>query len=53
MTLDVLKTTEIEGEILNPDQVRSSIGKKLGMEIAGSVESDRSVDGIVEVMMER
>lgn len=52
LTLDVLKTTEIEGEILNPDQVRSSIARKLGMEIAGSVESDRSVDGIVEVMMD-
>ena len=52
LTLDVLKTTEIEGEILNPDQVRSSIARQLGMEIAGSVESDRSVDGIVEVMMD-
>ena len=33
--------TEIEGEILNPVQVRSSIARRLGMEIAGSVESDR------------
>lgn len=52
LTLDVLKTTEIEGEILNHDQVRSSIARKLGMDIAGSVESDRSVDGIVEVMLD-
>lgn len=52
LTLDVLKTTEIEGEILNPNQVRSSIARKLGIEIAGSVESDMSVDGIVEVMLD-
>jgi len=52
LTLDVLKSTEIEGEYLNPDQVRSSIARRLGMEIAGSVESDRSVDGIVEMMLD-
>lgn len=52
LTLDVLKTTEIEGEYLNPDQVRSSIARRLGMEIAGSVESDRNVDGIVEMMLD-
>ena len=52
LTLDVLKTTEIEGEYLNPEQVRSSIARRLGMEIAGSVESDRNVDGIVEMMID-
>lgn len=52
LTLDVLKSTEIEREYLNPDQVRSSIAKKLGMEIAGSVESERNVDGIVEMMLD-
>lgn len=52
ITLDVLKSTEIEGEFLNPDQVRSSIARRLGMEIAGSVESDRNVDGIVEMMLD-
>lgn len=52
LTLDVLKTTEIEGEYLNPDQVRSSIARKLGIEIIGSVHSDRNVDGIVEVMLD-
>jgi Fic family protein len=52
LTLDVLKSSEIEGEILNPDQVRSSIARRLGMEIAGSVESDRNVDGIVEMMID-
>ncbi len=52
LTLDVLKTSEIESEFLNPDQVRSSIARRLGMEIAGSVESDRNVDGIVEMMLD-
>ena len=52
LTLDVLKSTEIEGEILNPDQVRSSIARRLGMEIAGSVESDSNVDGMVEMMID-
>jgi Fic family protein len=52
LTLDVLKTSEIEGEYLNTDQVRSSIAKRLGMEIAGSVESDRNIDGIVEMMLD-
>ncbi len=52
LTLDVLKSSEIEGEFLNPDQVRSSIARRLGIEIAGSVESDRNVDGIVEMMID-
>jgi Fic family protein len=52
LTLDVLKSSEIEGEILNPEQVRSSIARRLGMEIAGSVDSDRSVDGVVEMMID-
>ena len=52
LTLDVLKSSEIEGEILNPDQVRSSIARRLGMEIAGSVDSDRDVDGVVEMMLD-
>jgi Fic family protein len=52
LTLDVIKSTEIEGEFLNPDQVRSSIARRLGMEIAGAVESDRNVDGMVDMMMD-
>ena len=52
LTLDVLKSTEIEGEFLNSDQVRSSIARKLGMEISGSVPSDRDVDGVVEMMLD-
>ena len=52
LTLDVIKSSEIEGEFLNPDQVRSSIARRLGMEIAGSVESDRNVEGVVEMMLD-
>jgi len=52
LTLDVLKSSEIEGEFLNPDQVRSSIARRLGMEIAGTVDSDRSVEGVVEMMLD-
>jgi Fic family protein len=52
LTLDVLKSSEIEGELLNSDQVRSSIARRLGMEIAGLIPSDRNVDGVVEMMLD-
>lgn len=52
LTLDVLKSSEIEGEILNPDQVRSSIARRLGMDIAGLVPADRHVDGVVKMMLD-
>ncbi len=45
LTLDAIKTSEIEGEYLNFEQVRSSVARKLGLDIAGTVESDRDVDG--------
>src|SRR3954454_1080482 len=51
LTSDVLKSSEIEGEILNPEQVRSSIARRLGMDIAGLVPADRHVEGIVEMML--
>jgi Fic family protein len=52
LTEDVLKSSEIEGEILNKEQVRSSIARRLGMEIAGLVPADRNVDGVVEMMLD-
>lgn len=52
LTLDVLKSSEIEGEKLNYDQVRSSIARRLGMDIGGLVPSDRNVEGVVEMMMD-
>ena len=51
LTLEVVKSSEIEGEILNAEQVRSSIARRLGMDVAGLVPSDRNVDGIVEMML--
>ena len=52
LTLDVLKSSEIEGEFLAIEQVRSSIARRLGIELAGAVESERHVDGIVEMMLD-
>jgi len=52
LTIDILKTTEIEGEMLNPDQVRSSIARRLGLEVSGLVSSDRHVDGVVDMMLD-
>ncbi len=52
LTLDVLKSSEIEGEIINPEQVRSSIARRLGMDIAGLVAADRKVEGVVEMMLD-
>ncbi len=52
LTLDVLKSSEIEGEILNYEQVRSSIARKLGLEYAGMIYPDRDVEGIVEMMLD-
>jgi Fic family protein len=52
LTEDVLKSSEIEGEKLDKEQVRSSIARHLGMEISGLVPSDRDVEGVVEMMLD-
>ena len=52
LTLDVLKSTEIEGEFLNIAQVRSSLAKRLGMDIGSLIPTDRNVDGMVEMMLD-
>lgn len=52
LTLDVLKSSEIEGEFLNYEQVRSSIARKLGIDYAGIVHIDRNVEGVVEMMLD-
>jgi len=52
LTTEVIKTSEIEGQILNLDQVRSSIARRLGIEVSGLVPSDRNVDGVVEMMLD-
>jgi Fic family protein len=52
LTEDVLKSSEIEGEKLNKDQVRSSIARRLGMDIGGLKGVDRNVEGVVEMMLD-
>ena len=52
LTLDVVKSSEIEGEQLNPEQVRSSIARRLGIEIAGAVPAERHVEGVVEMLLD-
>ena len=50
LTEDVLNSSEIEGESLPPEQVRSSIARRLGMDVGGLVTSGREVEGVVEMM---
>jgi Fic family protein len=52
LTDDVLKSSEIEGEKLDAEQVRSSVARRLGMDIGGLKPADRSVDGVVEMMLD-
>ncbi len=52
LTLDVVKSSEIEGENLNMDQVRSSVARRLGMDIAGAIPVNRNVEGVVEMMLD-
>ena len=52
LTEDVLKSSEIEGEVLNKDQVRSSIARRLGIDIGALTPADRNVEGVVEMMLD-
>ena len=52
LTEDVLKTSEIEGERLNPETVRSSLARRLGVEVAALDPADRSADGVVELVLD-
>jgi Fic family protein len=52
LTMDVMKSSEIEGELLNPEQVRSSKARRLGIEIAGAIPAERDLEGIVEMMLD-
>ena len=51
-TIEAIKSSEIEGEVLDPDQVRSSIARRLGMDIGGLIPADRNVEGVVEMMLD-
>jgi Fic family protein len=52
LTEDVLKSSEIEGEILDKAQVRSSIARRLGIDVAAVSPADRNVEGVVEMMLD-
>ncbi len=52
LTADVLKSSEIEGERLDAEQVRSSIARRLGIDIGALKPADRNVEGIVEMMLD-
>ena len=52
LTEEVLKSSEIEGEVLDKEQVRSSIARRLGMDIGALAVADRDVEGIVETMLD-
>lgn len=52
LTEDVLKSSEIEGEVLDRAQVRSSIARRLGIDIGGLAPVDRNVEGVVEMMLD-
>jgi Fic family protein len=52
LTSDVVKSSAIEGERLNPDEVRSSIARRLGLDVAGLPKAGRDVDGVVEMMLD-
>jgi len=52
LTQDVIRTSEIEGKRLDTDQVRSSIARRLGMDIGALAPVDHHVGGIVEVMLD-
>src|SRR6187402_2690300 len=52
LTEDVLKSSEIEGEELDVEQVRSSVARRLGIDIGGLRPADRHVDGVVNMMLD-
>ncbi len=52
LTADVLKSSEIEGEVLDKEQVRSSIARRLGIDIGALAPADRNVEGVVEMLLD-
>ncbi len=52
LTADVLESSEIEGEKLDAELVRSSIARRLGMDIGALKPADRNVEGVVEMMLD-
>src|SRR5262245_33698944 len=52
LTEDVVKSSDIEGEKLPVDQVRSSVARRLGIDVGGVQPADRHVDGVVDMMLD-
>src|SRR5215472_8160238 len=52
LTEEVIKSSEIEGEILDREQVRSSLARRLGVDIGGLTPAERNVEGVVEIMLD-
>ena len=52
LTEDVIKSSEIEGLKLNAEQVRSSIAKRLGLDIGSDIYVERDVQGVVDMMLD-
>ena len=52
LILDVVRTSAIEGEVLDPAQVRSSLARRLGLDVSGAAPVDRNVEGMVEMMLD-
>jgi Fic family protein len=52
LTEEVIKSSEIEGERLDRNQVRSSIARRLGLDVGGLMRADRNVEGVVEMMLD-
>ncbi|WP_349361794.1 DUF4172 domain-containing protein, partial [Hymenobacter sp. H14-R3] len=52
LTLEALKSSEIEGELLPTDQVRSSLARRLGLDVAGLVPAERRVEGVVDMLLD-
>jgi hypothetical protein len=52
LTLDVLKSSEIEGEVLPPEKVRSSLARRLGLPEGGLAPAERRVEGVVEILLD-
>jgi len=52
LTEDVVRSSEIEGEDLDRDQVRSSLARRLGLDVGGLVSPSRDVEGVVEMMLD-
>jgi len=52
LTTGIVKSSAIEGEVLSPDEVRSSIARRLGLDVAGLPKAGRDVEGVVEMMLD-